>query len=160
MTTQAHKTREEVGDRTDWILRLLYAPAGGEPGKPIVGITRLMKGCFLLHRTLENEFGIQTDFSFRADDYGPLDPLVYDSVEILEEDGLIERTESQKYDGEEFSLTDAGMDRAYTLTEDQPEEVRKHLTWLKSKHVLKSLPKLLSFVYNQYPDMADNSKIA
>lgn len=158
MSTQYKK--EQVGDRTEWILRILYAPANGEAAVPVIGETRLMKACFLVHRKLREEAGIETDFSFRADDYGPLDPLVYDAVEILEIQGEIRATESNKYNGTEYSLTSRGETKAKQLYSNLSEQEQELLSWVKSRHILSPLPKLLSFVYNQYPDMAENSKIA
>ena len=153
-------THPRLGDRTNWILRILYTPARDNTAVPIIGNTRLMKACFLTHRTLSSEFSIETDFQFHPDDYGPLDPLVYDTVEYLEEEGLIETSQSARYNGTEYSLTSDGMEDAQQLFEDLAPEVREHMEWLKTKHILKSLSKLLSFVYNQYPDMAENSTIA
>lgn len=154
-----HYKQGKVGDRTEWILRILYAPTKNSDSTPIVGETRLMKACFLVHRKLQEEFGTQTDFEFRPDDYGPLDPLVYDAVEILEETGDIRTAPSEKYNGTEYRLTRSGEEKAKDLFYDLPQGEQELISWIKSKHVLNSLPKLLSFVYNQYPDMAENSKL-
>lgn len=151
---------DELGDRPQWLLRLLYAPAQGNIATPIVGTTRLMKGCFLIHKKLESERGIHTDFSFHPDQYGPLDPKVYDTMELLEEQGLIDSTESRQYTGTEYSLTESGRDEARVLFEQElDQETQDLISWVKSKHVLKSLPKLLSFVYNQYPETTKNSEL-
>lgn len=149
----------ELGDRPEWILRILYAPARGVTGKPIVGTTRLMKACFLVQRTLDSEFDISTDFEFHPNDYGPLDEKVYKAVEVLEEDNLIRTRESERYNGTEYSLTESGEREAKVLFKDLDQPVQDHLEWIKSRHVLKSLPQLLSFVYNQYPEMASESKL-
>lgn len=149
----------EVGDRAEWILRLLYAPVKGNTALPIVGVTRLMKGCFLMDRRLEEEIGRRTDFEFRPDKYGPLDPLVYDTVEQLERENLLARRESQDYNGTEFALTDDGKREGRNLFDALSDSEQGLLMWIKGKHVLNSLPKLLSFVYNQYPQMAKNSKL-
>lgn len=148
-----------LGDRPKWILRLLYAPAEGKSAMPIVGMTRLMKGCFLIHKRLESDLGVETDFEFRPDQYGPLDEKVYDAVEFLQAREFIERTESDKYDGEEFRLTDRGIQEARRLYKDLPYEQRQLISWVKSRHVLKPLPKLLSFVYNEYPETTKESEL-
>lgn len=149
-----------LGDRPEWILRLLYAPAEGNVAAPIVGTTRLMKGCFLIHKKLESELGMKTDFKFHPDRYGPLDPKVYDSIERLEKQGLVAISESREYSGTEYTLTPDGKSEARVLYNDLPGEAQELLSWLKSKHILSPLPKLLSFVYNQYPETTKNSEIA
>ncbi|MFC6723447.1 hypothetical protein ACFQE1_03385 [Halobium palmae] len=118
-----------------------------------------MKGLFLVDRKLEEEFGDQTDLNFQPDRYGPLDPKVYDAIESLEEDGLISREESTDYDGTEFALTDSGRSRGQELFEQLQEDRQELISWIKGRHVLQSLSKLLSFVYNQYPKMAENSEL-
>ena len=152
-------TASEVGDRPQWILRLLYAPVRGTVGVPIVGATRLMKACFLLDRKLDEEVGAETDFQFRPDKYGPLDPKVYDAIEVLEEDHLIRQKESVKYEGTEYLLTEMGERCGEELFMELSTEEQELITWIKGKHVLNSLSKLLSFVYNQYPEMAENSEL-
>jgi len=152
-------THPEFGDRPEWILRILYTPGRGTPEIPIIGNTRMMKACFLVHRTLSSEFEIETDFDFHPADYGPLDPLVYDSLEYLEEEGLIKTSQSERYSGTKYELTRQGSADAKILFEQLDPEVRDHMEWLKSKHILDSLSKLLSFVYNRYPKMAVESKL-
>lgn len=149
-----------LGDRPRWVVRLLHAPVKETENIPIVGITRLMKGCFLTHRKVQEEHGIKTGFEFRADNYGPLDPKVYDTVEYLERENLLRVEESDKYDGKEYILTPEGETQAKAAFKELDDDVQQLLSWVKGKHVLRPLPKLLSFVYNQYPRMAENSKIA
>lgn len=148
-----------VGDRPKWILRLLYAPVKGKESMPIVGTTRLMKGCFLLDRRFSDELNIATDFDFHPDKYGPLDPKVYEAVDHLEDLGLLEVEDSEKYEGVEYILTKEGKTVGRREFEEMDEEARELLSWIKSKHVLSPLPKLLSFVYNQYPQMAKESRL-
>lgn len=149
-----------LGDRPEWILRLLYAPTRGKTAAPIVGMTRLMKACFLTHKKLESEEGIQTDFKFKPDDYGPLDEDVYTAIEELERRGLVAETESRDYNGSEYKLTKEGIEQADELYDELSSSEQELLSWIKGKHVLQSLSKLLSFVYNQYPSYAEKSKIS
>lgn len=152
--------RPSIGDRPEWILRMLYAPAGGKKAAPIVGTTRLMKACFLAHKKLQEQEGLETDFSFKADDYGPLDEDVYTAIEELQRRGLVQERESRRYKGTEYSLTPEGRSEAEELYQELSGSERELLSWLKQKHVLKPLSQLLSFVYNRYPNYAENSKIA
>lgn len=147
----------ELDGREGWVLRLLYAPAQGQECKPIVGDTRLMKGLFLVHKRLQDEFSKETPFEFIPEKYGPLDPKVYDAVESLERQNLIKKTTSEKYNGDEFRLTPEGKPIARQLFEELSEEERELVEWIKTKHVMWELPRLLSFVYRQYPDYARES---
>lgn len=146
-----------MGDRTEWILRLLYAPVNGEEAKPVVGMTRLMKGLFLLDRKLDEKFDVETDFEFEADKYGPLDEKVYEAVDELKRDGLIDVKESDGYDGKEYMLTERGEIEGGKKYKEIPLEQRQLISWLKEKHVFRELSSLLSFVYNQYPKSAEES---
>ena len=119
----------------------------------------MMKACFLVHRKLESELGISSDFDFRADQYGPLDPKVYDTLEYLEGEDLISAEESEEYDGTEFRVTRIGREYARNLFEELEPEAQDLIIWIKQKHVLSPLSKLLSFVYNQYPETTKNSKL-
>jgi len=150
----------DVGDRQEWILRLLYAPYDGKkPDSPTVGTTRLMKGCFLIHRKLEEEHDIKTDFDFRPDKYGPLDPMVYTALEQLEDEGYITAEPSRKYDGTEYALTDSSKEEVKEIWEKIDEDVQQMIIWVKTRHLSRSLTGLLSFVYEMYPDMAVKSEV-
>lgn len=148
-----------IGDRGEWILRILYAPVRGKSAVPIVGKTRMMKACFLAHKKLLNEENIQTDFQFRPDDYGPLDPQVYEALDELERRELITKRESREYDGTEYRLTNKGEKEAMMLFKELSGSERELLSWIKGKHVLKPLSQLLSYVYNRYPKYAEKSKL-
>lgn len=149
---------DDVGNRSEWILRLLYAPVKGRRALPIIGTTRLMKGVFLVDRKLEEEHGVETDFEFQAEKFGPMDERVRDALEALESDGLVVTEPSQRFDGTKYGLTEKGERVAKQRFDELDDELRELLGWIKGQHVLRSLPKLLSFVYNQYPEMAEKRR--
>lgn len=153
----------QVGDRRQWILSILYAPDQSGNSRPIYGMTRFMKSCFLVDRKLEENLGISTDFNFGPGKYGPLDEGVYAALDQLIDEDLVKHEEedehSGRYNGVRFSLTEDGMDSGANHWEGLTSDERSLLRWVKYKHTLKKLGTLLSFVYNQYPDMTEESVI-
>lgn len=150
----------EAGDRTKWILRLLYAPDKQGDSKPIYGRTRLMKACFLLDRKLEEEFRIETDFEFTEGKFGPFDKGVYVAVEYLEQNGFVDIREKQDDDGNEtqgFYLSERGEEQAERLFTELDSDLRNMVAWIKYRHAMRPLGQLLNFVYNQYPNMTTES---
>lgn len=164
MSLMSQSQDDAIEDRAEWILRLLYAPdAYGRRNTPLFGKTRLMKATFLLDRKLEEEFGIETGFDFRPDRYGPLDPGVYQAIERLEERRELNVDEPEehgaKYDLVRYQLTPKGEQRAAELYNELPDEQRKLVEWVKNKHALKKLGRLLTYVYNEYPEMTTESEL-
>ena len=158
LSTMAEDPVEDPGDRTEWILRLLYAPNSRGESRPLYGVTRLMKACFLIERKLDEEFDVETDFEFKPDKYGPFDQGVYVAVEQLEERGLIRDPENgDDHDTDLFELTDLGRAEAVDLWEDLPEGQQKLIEWVKYEHAMEKLGRLLTYVYNEYPDMTTKS---
>lgn len=151
--------------RSEWILRLLYAPdRNGNLKRPIYGKTRLMKPTFLLHRKLNEHFDdVDTGFSFRPDKYGPLDPDVYAAVNVLQNRDFIvvEQPDDHdaRYDSVKYSLTEKGAREAEDLYYQIPDEQRDLVNWIKREHAMKKLGELLAYVYTQYPDMTTKSEL-
>lgn len=158
------RKKHTVRDRAEWILRLLYAPdRHGRKKRPLFGKTRIMKAAFILHRKLEEHFGLETGFDFRPDKYGPLDPEVYSALTYLENEGLITITESDDhddtYDLVKYALTEDGGRKAEELYYDIPEEQRELVDWVKGEHAMKKLGELLTYVYDEYPEMTTKSEL-
>jgi hypothetical protein len=151
----------EPGDRKEWILKLLYCPNKVGDPTPIYGITRMMKSTFLVHRHLEDKFGVSTDFNFRADKYGPLDPGVYVALGELEKEGMIHaippEEHSEKYDEIKFVLTNEGTVRGRDLYSELTDRQKKMMSWVKYDKVMTSLGTLLAYVYSEYPEMTEES---
>lgn len=153
-----------VRDRAEWILRLLWAPDEYErTNTPLFGTTRLMKATFLLDRKLEEKFGAETGFDFSPDKYGPFDQGVYDAVNFLANEGNIIVDEphehNEKYDLVRYQLTEHGEKKAKRLYNDLPEGQRELVLWVKNKHALQKLGRLLTYVYNEYPEMTVESEL-
>jgi len=153
-----------VRDRAEWIARLLYAPDEYDRVcQPLYGKTRLQKASFLLDRKLEERFGLKTGFDFKPDKYGPFDKSVYTAVNYLQNQGLVSEEQpeehGEKYDLICYQLTEEGCERARELFEELPEGQQEAVLWVKNKHAMKKLGRLLTYVYNEYPDMTVESEL-
>jgi uncharacterized protein YwgA len=150
--------------RAEWIARFLWAPDRHDRhNEPLYGRTRLQKAMFLVHRKLDEEFGVDAGFDFEAYKYGPFDNGIYDAVTFMENQGYLRvRTEEEhdhSYEMREYKLTEEGESWARELYGDIPEEQQELLRWVKVKHALKKLGRLITYVYNEYPDMTENSEL-
>jgi hypothetical protein len=153
--SQTETTRPEK-----WILRLLYAPENGESATPIEGRTRLVKGLFLIERMFDEKFSDfnGTGFDFRPYKYGPFDEEIYHTLENLEQRGLVTEQPNGAYEGDLIELTPFGKRIAEPAYDELPTEQQFRLSWIKRRHVQQPVAQLLTFVYRQYPDMAENSE--
>lgn len=87
-------------------LALIYQ-AGGK----IEGRTRIQKLAFLADQQLEDE-GIDL-YDFIPYDYGPFDQAVYEALDFLEEEKLIEENKTRTYGGDtryDYVLTEKGFE--------------------------------------------------
>jgi uncharacterized protein YwgA len=161
----------------DLLLLLLAAPTkvGSAEGR-MNGITRLEKLLFLASEEEEVLEGVEDPFEFRPYDFGPYSKEIYESVELLEEAGLLdehrvlggraldEMEEVAAATGEregverQFVLTDHGKAVARLLARRNPMVSRK-LTTIKDKYARMPLGRLVRYVYERYPRYAEKSKI-
>lgn len=156
--------KHDVRDRAEWILRLLYAPDSyGRNNTPLYGKTRLQKAAFLLDRKLEEKFDVETGFNFKPDKYGPFDKDIYSAVTLLENQGHLSVKEpaehDEKYDLVQYQLTDEGEEIAEEKFTELPEAQQELVIWVKNKHALQRLGRLLTYVYNEYPEMTVESEL-
>jgi uncharacterized protein YwgA len=159
-----NRVKHPVRDRGEWIMRLLYVPdANGRQNAPLFGKTRLQKAAFLLARKLSEEFEVETGFDFRPDKYGPFDPGIYDAVTLLENQDFLAvddpHEHGKKYDLVRYQLTDKGIREAESLFNELPEGQQELVRWVKNKHAMKRLGRLLTYVYNEYPEMTVESEL-
>jgi hypothetical protein len=153
----------KVGDRREWLLRLLFAPNDKGIHCPIYGRTRIMKAAFLVERKLDEVFEIETDFNFTPYKYGPYDKHVFTTLEQLEEEGLItitpEEQHSRRYEGDEYRITDAGIEESRSLYNQLDSGIQDLLNWVKYKQAMRSTGALISYVYMNYPEMTGESEL-
>lgn len=155
---------KDIANRADWIMCLLHAPDRYDRvNRPLYGRTRLMKAAFLLHRNLEDNLDRETGFNFQPDKYGPFDKGVYDAVTFLENQSYLVKTEpedhSANYEMVKYQLTEKGGKEAKRMFESLSEAERELVKWVKNKHALKKLGRLLTYVYDEYPEMTVNSEL-
>jgi len=158
-------------------LALLYA-AGGH----IKGRTRFQKLAFLSDQQLQ-DYDIDP-YDFVPYDYGPFDDSLYDNLEFLEKEGLVESKEKPTYGGDtryDYRLTEQGKgtfeDNMPADQEEEwafeslstsektalPEGERKlYQIYEVAEQVVEKyndypISNLIDIVYDEYPEYAKNS---
>lgn len=128
-------------------------------GDSIDGATRFQKLVFLAQR----ETNLDEIFPFQADKYGPFSPKLAQTLEVLEDQGLIEKnieTTRAGHERHEYRLTNRGLGVARLMTdEDEYESLFEQGKKIKKRYNQKSLDTLLKYVYRKYPDMTDESEL-
>ncbi|MCY3786760.1 MAG: hypothetical protein OXG47_08570 [bacterium] len=162
----------------DLILLLLVAPTRWPQAENrINGITRLEKLLFLIDQECEYDDAPSEPFNFIPYHYGPYSKEVYESVELLEEVGLIaekrEFTDSDLDYAEELlysdTATEISYERQFLLTSDGTRvaeylsrahpQLQQQIHRLKDKYAGLSLQDLIYNVYSRYPGYTGRSVI-
>src|SRR5581483_6346292 len=131
----------------DWLL-LLLALENTRPLDPV----RLQKGMFLLAEEAGLDPGEQ--YSFRAYDYGPFSASIYNDIEELIAEGLVEAQPATGYRWSRYVITSEGLmqARAFVAAMDERQLVAaRWLSDLKVNVLSKSFSDLLSYVYQRHP---------
>lgn len=154
-------------------LALLHAAGGHIEGK-----TRFQKLTFIADQRLE-EIGIDP-YEFIPYDYGPFSKDLYEVLEYLEEEGLIEINEKRTYGGDtryDYHLSSYGRKNCDQNFPDLDDNSTTRIGQRKQKHEEKedlwdlyqiatgvvdeynSMPisNLIDEVYDEYPEYAENS---
>ena len=143
-------------------LALLYAADSYR----IRGRTRFQKLAFLAEQRLEKE-GINA-YDFIPYDYGPFTDDLYIELEYLRDCGLVEESRTRTYGGDErydYKLTQRGRQ---TFEQDIPEnpsspgEKRFETLMMIANDIVSEyndipISNLLEYVYEEYPEYAENS---
>jgi len=122
--------------------------------RPEYSPAQLQKLFFLMDREAAGHTG-GPYFNFRAYDYGPFDPAVYEEVETLAGMGLafVDKTGFYRV----YSLSPAGLEQGRAaLNEFTPagrEYAARAANWVRSV----SFNQLVSEIYKRYPEMKENS---
>ena len=139
--------------KTDLVLLTLHACGG----RPVVGITRLVKLVFLFQAEAPaggRRAPLGGPFDFVAHRYGPFAPDIYDEIGFLESVGMAEA------DGNRFAITSKGSRFVeQRLLRDVTEEELDRIERIKSRHGEEDLDDLLRHVYTEYPEFAIRSEI-
>lgn len=138
--------------KTDLVLLILHACGG----RPVVGITRLVKLVFLFQAEVPaggRRAPLGGPFDFVAHRYGPFAPDIYDEIDFLQSVGMAEA------DGNQFAITSKGSRFVEQRLHHVPREELDRIEQIKSKHGEEDLDDLLRHVYTAYPEFAIRSEI-
>ena len=118
-------------------------------------VTVAMKSAFLL----QHEAGLNLGYDFRPYKYGPFSKEVYEDLEKLEKNLLVERVKPKK-DMEmiEIRLTEEFKDWIEKIINSLPENVKDTVKAYAEKYGKMDLNELLDYVYAKYPGYAVKSK--
>lgn len=117
---------------------------------------QLQKLLFLLDKRAPQETG-GPHFDFQPYHYGPFDKAVYDELNALEADGLVEIMNDSDLEVRKYRLlpegASLGEEALGKLDEPTKEFVHKLSEFVRHA----SFPQLVSAVYEAYPEMRANS---
>ncbi len=126
------------------------APAKGAYHSPI----QVQKLFFLLDKNIPEIYGGPL-FNFEPYNYGPFDKKVYQTLEELENEGLVDI--DLKSVIRTYKLTELGQTKGDKVLSDLPEVAQKFMVEV-SNYVRKlSFNQLVSAIYKAYPEMRVNS---
>ena len=158
--------------RYDFLILLLNSM------KKIWGITKIFKLLFLMKEEENLDTYVPDYYVHYAYDYGPFEKEIYKDIEVLKQSGLIEEKKPprKRNDVDEeideglylekvdaiYRLTDRGIKIARALEKSAQEKdpaILQKIEKIKSKYGSLSLRSLLKYIYKQYPEYAEKSKI-
>lgn len=140
--------------RADWLLLLLAVRDAAEPLDPV----RLQKGMFLLAN--ETQLPQAQRYDFFAYDYGPFSVDLYRDLDLLHRQGMIERMRAPGYTWFRYRPTLRGLGDAERIVGQMDASQRscaKVLQRLKHDVLRRGFRELLEYVYERYPEYAENS---
>jgi len=134
--------------------------------EPIVGITRLEKLLFLIRKEVLKGTPLEGDYYvFEPYKYGPFSASIFDDIQLMEDMGYMYKEELD--DGQiKYGITPKGIEKVNSILSRTPDKLREYLEEIQNKIATikkdkNSIPlrKLLSYVYQKYPDFTVNSEI-
>jgi uncharacterized protein YwgA len=126
------------------------APRGLDP-------VRLQKGMFLFRQEVEG-VPVTQKYSFRPYNYGPMSKAIYDDLDRLVADGLVEAVTVEGQSWSRYRPTGRGIERGMQLLENSHEHLAiQHLYDTKRSVGEMSFDALLEDVYERYPEYATKS---
>ena len=169
----------------DVLIALLYGKGKTDSfGEPIEGITRLDKLMFLLSKNAYFKEIVNKGYVFEPDNFGPFAPELFDDIEALRYENIIEIISSREplsiseiaaeevnvspeedadpsdsFTVNEYRLTGEGMQVGALIWNGLSDKQKKAIYDIKKTWQNKSLNSLLHYVYNRYPETTEKSKI-
>lgn len=171
------------------LLLLYVAGYSGDVNEPVEGFTRLQKLLFLLDKEYNIGKLVTNYFSFRAFDYGPFDETIFSDIEALVNYGLVDKSKEKKSMSEDstekrllndyflnkedgsieeipesegvevFKLTPKGASIAEQLFNSLKSDTKEDIIKLKKRFNHKSLTALIKYVYSNFPEYTEFSKL-
>lgn len=117
---------------------------------------QLQKMLFLLDRRAAAELG-GPHFNFKPYHYGPFDKAVYDELDALEHDGMVEIIREPHLKVRRYRLLPAGDSAGIELLGTLDDKTRNFLHKVSSFIRIATFPQLVSAIYHAYPEMRANS---
>jgi hypothetical protein len=138
-------------NRHQFVLAAL-APAHGVPHSPV----QVQKLLFLLDENIQDSAG-GPHFNFEPYHYGPFDKEVYDVLQELETEGLVEIEPETLHRWNTYRLTREGQKAGETILSTLPQTAQTYMTTVSD--FVRSLPfaQLVAAIYKAYPHMKANS---
>ena len=134
----------------DEIVLVALAASNGALHSPV----QVQKWLFLIDKKL----GIHVDgphFNFQPYNYGPFDKAIYETLEKLAQENLVEIVKVRAW--KEYALTDKGKEKGLMLLTSLPQRVNKYIYDLSAFVRKLSFTQLVSAIYKAYPEMRQNS---
>ncbi|QCQ99171.1 hypothetical protein [Brevundimonas sp. SGAir0440] len=127
--------------------------SASEPGATFSPV-QLQKLFFVLDREAAKPLG-GPHFNFQPYDYGPFDRALYDRIDALRDEGLVQTFNSGRY--RLYSTTPAGTARGIEILGSIDPQMREYVAAVASWVRRLSFSDLVSAIYERYPDMRVNS---
>lgn len=126
------------------------AAANGKNHTPV----QVQKMFFLFERNISQDYGGPL-FDFQPYNYGPYDRTIYEVLEQLEEDGLVEISRHGRW--KEYSLSCEGQTIGDKLLSSLPEPITYYIRSVSTFVRSLSFSQLVASIYHAYPEMRANS---
>jgi len=138
-------------DKSTVVLAAL-APANGATHSPV----QVQKLLFLIERNIPSAINGPV-FDFKPYDYGPFDSAVYQTLDLLNLNGLVETVEEPGRRWKHYRLTPEGQAKGNEAISQLEDKHRQYIHAV-SKYVRSlSFTQLVSAIYREYPEMKANS---
>ena len=141
-------------ERRELVLAAM-TPAMTGPFTPV----QVQKLFFLLDERAKKGIG-GPHFKFKPHHYGPFDKAVYEELEGLAEDGLVEVVEVGRAGLKTYRLTKMGYENGQGVLLELDTSVREYVDEVVSFVRARSFSELVSAIYREYPEMRQNSVFA
>ncbi len=117
---------------------------------------QVQKLLFLLDDKISSSVGGPL-FDFVPYDYGPFDKKIYRIMDSLCQEGYVKIHGRSWHTRRTYQLTNKGLETGRSHFEELPNKSKEHSQQLVQWLLQLSFSQLMSFIYENYPDMRVNS---